>query len=86
MQLNADYRIDSIKAFNEFMFTYYITAVKYFNAQLDLKKAKENLEKEYCDKYTNDAASKIFRDNKVAVAYDFKDKEGKFLAYFICGK
>ncbi|NOT92031.1 hypothetical protein [Ferruginibacter sp.] len=38
------------------------------------------------EKYKTDPQLAIYRDNNIAIAYDYKDKAGDFLCYFICDK
>jgi accessory colonization factor AcfC len=52
---------------------------------VDLKKFKTSMETSMTEKYKTDPQLAIYRDNNIAIAYDYKDKAGDFLCYFICG-
>jgi hypothetical protein len=37
------------------------------------------------EKYKTDPQLAVYRDNNIAIAYDYKDKDGGFLCYFVSG-
>ena len=78
-------RLDSASVYNEYMITYHYTIHTVSNKEVDLKKIKTTMETSMKDKYQTDPQLAIYRDNKIAIAYEYKDKEGSFLCYFICG-
>ena len=78
-------RLDSASVYNEFMITYHYTIHTVSNKEVDLKKFKTTMETSMKDKYQTDPQLAIYRNNKIAIAYEYKDKEGGFLCYFICG-
>jgi hypothetical protein len=78
-------RMDSASVYNEFMITYHYTIHAVSNKDMDLKKFKTSMETTMNKKYKTDPQLAIYRDNKIAIAYDYKDKAGNFLCYFICG-
>jgi uncharacterized protein YcfL len=77
-------RMDSASVYNEFMITYYYTVHTVANKEVDLQKFKTSMETAMLQKYKTDPQLAIYRDNKIAIAYDYKDKAGDFLCYFIC--
>jgi hypothetical protein len=79
-------RMDSATVFNEYMITYHYTIHTVSNKDLDLAKFKAGMQSAMSDKYKTDPQFKIYRDNNIAVAYDYKDKTGGFLCYFIVGE
>ena len=78
--------MDSATVFNEYMITYHYTIHTVSNKDIDLVKFKESMQSAMDGKYKTDPQLKIYRDNKIAVAYDYKDKAGNFLCYFIVGE
>lgn len=78
-------RMDSASVYNEFMITYHYTVHTVSNKDVDLKKFKTSMETTMAEKYKTDPQLAIYRDNNIAIAYDYKDKSGDFLCYFICG-
>jgi nitrogen fixation protein FixH len=78
-------RMDSASVYNEFMITYHYTVHTVSNKEVDLKKFKASMETSMAEKYKTDPQLAIYRDNNIAIAYDYKDKAGDFLCYFICG-
>ena len=78
-------RLDSASVYNEFMITYHYTVHTVSNKEVDLKKFKTSMEASMNEKYRTDPQLTIYRDNNIAIAYDYKDKTGDFLCYFICG-
>lgn len=78
-------RLDSASVYNEFMITYHYTVHTVSNKEVDLKKFKTTMETGMKEKYQTDPQLAIYRDNKIAIAYDYKDKNGEFLCYFVCG-
>ncbi len=78
-------RMDSATVFNEYMITYHYTVHTVSSRDVDLKKFKADMEVSMNDKYANDPQLAIYRDNKIAIAYDYKDKVGEYLCYFVCG-
>jgi hypothetical protein len=85
MPTDENTRLDSAVVFNEYMITYHYTVHTLSNKDLDLKKFKNTLETTMNQKYKTDPQLAIYRDNKIAIAYDYKDKNGGFLCYFVCG-
>lgn len=85
MPIDENTRMDSASVYNEFMITYHYTVHTISNKEVDLKKFKTNMETAMAEKYTTDPQLAVYRDNKIAVAYDYKDKAGDYLCYFICG-
>lgn len=85
MATDENTRMDSASVYNEFMITYHYTVHTISNKEVDLKKFKTNMETAMAAKYTTDPQLAVYRDNKIAVAYDYKDKAGDYLCYFICG-
>ncbi len=85
MPIDENTRMDSASVYNEFMITYHYTVHTISNKEVDLKKFKTNMETAMAAKYTTDPQLAVYRDNKIAVAYDYKDKAGDYLCYFICG-
>lgn len=79
-------RMDSATVFNEYMITYHYTVHTVSNKDIDVTKFKTNMQTAMNDKYRTDPQLAVYRDNKIAIAYDYKDKDGKFLSYFICGE
>jgi hypothetical protein len=79
-------RMDSATVFNEYMITYHYTIHTVSNKDLDLAKFKAGMQTAMSEKYKTDPQLKIYRDNHIAVAYDYKDKTGGFLCYFIVGE
>ena len=79
-------RMDSATVFNEYMITYHYTIHTVSNKDIDLVKFKVSMQSAMDGKYKTDPQLKIYRDNKIAVAYDYKDKAGNFLCYFIVGE
>ncbi len=84
MAVEETTRMDSLVVFNEYLMTYYYTVHTVNSKDVDLKKFKLPLEIGANVKYNTDAKLAVFRENKVAIAYDYKDKNGNFLCYFIC--
>ena len=79
-------RMDSATVFNEYMITYHYTIHTVSNKDIDLAKFKGSMQSAMDEKYKTDPQLKIYRENKIAVAYDYKDKAGNFLCYFIVGE
>jgi hypothetical protein len=79
-------RMDSATVFNEYMITYHYTIHTVSNKDIDLAKFKGSMQSAMDEKYKTDPQLKIYRDNNIAVAYDYKDKTGGFLCYFIVGE
>ena len=79
-------RLDSATAFNEYMITYHYTVHTVNNKDVDITKFKTNMQTTMNEKYKTDPQLAVYRDNKIAIAYDYKDKNGGFLCYFICGE
>ncbi len=82
--IDAEIRLDSVREYNNYLFTLYNTAVHNTYTPLGAKKFEAAMKKRMNDTYTKDPRTKIFRDNKVAIAYNYKDKNGNFLCYFVC--
>jgi hypothetical protein len=76
-------RMDSATVFNEYMITYHYTLHTITNKDIDLVKFKGSMQSAMDEKYKTDPQLKIYRDNKITIAYDYKDKAGDFLCYFI---
>ncbi len=85
MSVDENTRMDSATVYNEFMITYHYTIHSVSNKDVDLKKFKSSMETAMNAKYKTDNQLAVYRDNKIAIAYDYKDKVGNFLCYFICG-
>ena len=85
MPTDENTRMDSASVYNEFMITYHYTVHTVSNKEVDLKKFKTSMETTMSAKYKTDPQLAIYRDNNIAIAYDYKDKAGDFLCYFICG-
>ncbi|MBK7308602.1 MAG: hypothetical protein IPO01_09525 [Chitinophagaceae bacterium] len=79
-------RMDSATVFNEYMITYHYTIHTVSNKDIDLAKFKGSMQSAMDEKYKTDPQLKIYRENNIAVAYDYKDKAGDFLCYFIVGE
>ena len=86
MPTDENTRLDSATAFNEYMITYHYTVHTVNNKDVDITKFKTNMQTTMNEKYKTDPQLAIYRDNKIALAYDYKDKNGGFLCYFICGE
>lgn len=84
MPTDENTRMDSASVYNEFMITYHYTVHTVSNKEVDLNKFKTSMETSMAAKYKTDPQLAIYRDNKIAIAYDYKDKVGDFLCYFIC--
>ncbi|MBP6430357.1 MAG: hypothetical protein KA319_01145 [Ferruginibacter sp.] len=78
-------RLDSATVFNEYLITFHYTVHAVSNKAVDLKKFKTSMETSMNEKYKTDPQLAIYRDNNIAIAYDYKDKDGGFLCYFVCG-
>ena len=85
IQVDESSRMDSASVYNEYMITYHYTVFSISNKDVDLKKFKTTMETSMKEKYQTDPQLAIYRDNKIAIAYDYKDKNGQFLCYFVCG-
>lgn len=85
MPTDENTRMDSATVFNEYMITYHYTVHTVSNKDVDIAKFKTNMETAMNEKYKTDPQLAIYRDNKIAIAYDYKDKTGGFLCYFVCG-
>ncbi len=85
MPIDENTRMDSVTVYNEFMITYHYTVHTVNSKNVDLKKFKSSMETAMNAKYKTDPQLAIYRDNKIAIAYDYKDKVSNFLCYFICG-
>jgi accessory colonization factor AcfC len=85
MPVDENTRMDSTTVYNEFMITYYYTIHTVNSKDLDLAKFKTSMETAMNAKYKTDPQLAVYRDNNIAIAYDYKDKNGEFLSYFICG-
>ena len=86
MPTDENTRMDSASVYNEYMITYHYTVHTVNNKEVDLKKFKTSMETSMAEKYKTDPQLAIYRDNNIAIAYDYKDKAGDFLCYFICDK
>ncbi len=86
MPTDENTRLDSATVFNEYMITYHYTVHTVRNKDIDITKFKTNMQTTMDEKYKTDPQLAVYRDNKIAIAYDYKDKDGKFLSYFICGE
>ena len=85
MVTDPDTRLDSAVAYNEYMITYHYTVHTANSKEVDLQKFKTTMETTMKEKYKTDPQFAIYRDNKIAMAYNYKDKTGQYLCYFICG-
>ena len=79
-------RMDSASVYNEYMITYHYTVHTVSNKDVDVAKFTKSLQSTMNEKYKNDPQLAVYRDNNIAIAYDYKDKNGGFLGYFICGE
>jgi len=86
MPTDENTRLDSASVFNEYMVTYHYTVHTVSNKNVDVTKLKTTMETTMNEKYKTDPQLAIYRDNNIAIAYDYKDKNGDFLSYFICGE
>jgi hypothetical protein len=86
MPTDENTRMDSATVFNEYMITYHYTVHRVSNKDVDVAKFKTNMQTTMNEKYKTDPQLAVYRDNKIAVAYDYKDKNGGFLCYFVCGE
>jgi major membrane immunogen (membrane-anchored lipoprotein) len=86
MPTDENTRLDSATVFNEYMITYHYTVHTVSNKEVDIAKFKTNMQTNMNEKYKTDPQLAVYRDNKIAIAYDYKDKNGGFLCYFICGE
>ncbi len=86
MSVDENTRMDSATVYNEFMITYHYTIHSVSNKDVDLAKFKTSMETTMNAKYKTDNQLAVYRDNNIAIAYDYKDKNGGFLCYFICEK
>lgn len=84
--IDENTRMDSATVFNEYMITYHYSINTVSNKDVDLAKFKASMQLAMDEKYKTDPQLKIYRDNKIAIAYDYKDKTGDFLCYFIVGE
>ena len=85
MPTDENTRLDSATAFNEYMITYHYTVHTVSNKDVDVTKFKNTMQTSMNEKYKTDPELAVYRDNKIAIAYDYKDKNGGFLCYFVCG-
>ncbi len=85
MPIDENTRMDSASVYNEFMITYHYTVHTVNSKDVDLKKFKATMETTMNAKYKADAQLAVYRDNNIAIAYDYKDNNGTFLCYFVCG-
>lgn len=85
MTIDESTRMDSATVFNEYMITYHYTVHTVSNKEVDLKMFKTNMETAMNDKHKTDPQLAVYRDNNIAIAYDYKDKDGGFLCYFVSG-
>ncbi len=85
MPVDENTRIDSATVYNEYMITYHYTVHTISNKEVDVAKFKTNMQTSMDGKYKTDPQLAVYRDNKIAIAYDYKDKNGGFLCYLICG-
>lgn len=85
MPVDENTRMDSATVYNEFMITYHYTMHNVNSKDVDLKKFKSSMETAMNAKYKTNNELVVYRDNKIAIAYDYKDRGGDFLCYFICG-
>ena len=86
MATDENTRLDSATAFNEYMITYHYTVHTASNKDVDIAAFKTSMQTTMNEKYKTDPQLKIYRDNSIAIAYDYKDKNGGYLSYFICGE
>ncbi len=84
MPTDENTRMDSATVFNEYMITYHYTVHTVSNKDVDVAKFKTNMQTTMDEKYKTDPQLAVYRDNKIAIAYDYKDKNGGFLCYFVC--
>ncbi len=77
-------RLDSAANFTNFMLTYYYSVLTVSYKEVDLTQFQESMKSRMQNKYEKDAEFETFRKAKVALAFEYKDKNGKFLAYFVC--
>lgn len=85
MKIDEISRMDSATAFNEYLITYHYSILTVSNRDVDLKKFQATMETAMNEKYKTDPQFAKYRNNKINIAYDYKDKDGGFLCYFICG-
>lgn len=86
MPTDENTRLDSATAFNEYMITYHYTVHTVSNKDVDVTKFKNTMQTSMNEKYKTDPQLAVYRDNKIAIAYDYKDKNEGFLCYFVCGE
>ena len=79
-------RLDSVTQKDNFMLTYHLTLPKVSNKNYDIAKFKASMQEKLCNDYltTTDPSYQSMRKSNIALAYDYKDKDGGFMAYFIC--
>jgi hypothetical protein len=84
MPVDDNTRMDSASVYNSFMITYHYTVHNVINKEVNLKTFKASMENAMTLKYKSDPRLAVYRDNNIAIAYDYKDMAGGFLCYFIC--
>ena len=79
-------RLDSVTQKDNFLLTYHLTLPKVSNKNYDIAKFKASMQEKLCNDYvtTTDPSYQSMRKSNIALAYDYKDKDGGFMAYFIC--
>ena len=86
MMTDDETRLDSVSQKDNFLLTYHLTLPKVSNKNYDISKFKVSMQEKLCNDYvtTTDPSYQSMRKSNIALAYDYKDKDGGFMAYFIC--
>ena len=86
MMTDDETRLDSVSQKDNFLLTYHLTLPKVSNKNYDIAKFKASMQEKLCNDYltTTDPSYQSMRKSNIALAYDYKDKDGGFMAYFIC--
>ncbi|MCK5198362.1 MAG: hypothetical protein KAR21_08430 [Spirochaetales bacterium] len=79
IMVDTDTRLDNSIALPDNVFQYNYTLVNYTKEELDIEKLEENISPNILNNLKTNPSLKIYRDNKVTMAYSYKDKEGIFL-------
>lgn len=84
MVVDATSRLDSASHYTNYQMTYFYTIHSVSFRDIDLPQFQTLMQTKMQEKYDSAAEFDLFRKSNVAIAYDYKDKDGKFLAYFVC--
>jgi hypothetical protein len=83
MMIDAETRLDTTAVFSNKTFMYDYTFINYENGMVDTTRVKNLIMPNAIHAIKTNPGLKYFRDNKVTIKYNYKDKNGSYMFSFV---